>query len=120
MAELKSLKTLLSSLEQDRLRLKKEIKDLENNLEHEIRRARDTFEEKVERLERKAAKEKSSRQSMQRMLERVQNEAHNTDYTDVEQFVLDHLPWEMEYCKRCHAILDCFRANPACRNCGAR
>jgi len=72
------------------------------------------------RLERKAAKEKFSRQSMQTMLERVQNEAHNTDYTDVEQFVLDHLPWEMESCKRCHAILDCFRANPACRNCGAR
>jgi len=120
MTELKSLKTLLSSLEQDRLWLQKDIEELQNNLDHEIQRARDTFEEEVERLERKAAKEKFSRQSMQKMLERVQNEAHNTDYTDVEQFVLDHLPWEMEYCKRCHAIFDCFRANPACRNCGAR
>jgi t-SNARE complex subunit (syntaxin) len=111
------VKELEKNWEREIQRKQAKMKQLEKIWEREIQRKQDIFEEEVARLERTAAKEKCSRQNMQAMLERIQTEAHNTEYKDVEQFVLDYLPWEWTRCKHCHVIVDPFRAETGCRNC---
>lgn len=111
--ELRSLQYELKQITEERDGLKEEVLNLEEQLE----RDRDDYEDAVQELEEKAAKEKQSKRNLRCMIKRVQYEGHNTDYTDVEQFVLDFLPWDFTKCKRCHAILDPFKPELECRNC---